>query len=153
MKKNNKKSGIKITSVNMKKIASYVVVGALVIAPPAIYYNYESQKELWCPSYIQSEEFTIGEDGGLYYYFAPGEHTILISRNDAFPHKIEKVEGYEIVSVEVNSWRDNNKVKYVNTKPVMVKLTGSNEEISYFDEFGTVIEEDEYQKILEKKDK
>lgn len=152
MKNSQKKKKIKMTSIN-KSIIAGIVSGAIVIVPSALYYGYESQKELWAPAYIQSEEFTVGEDGELYYYFAPGEHIILISRNDAFNRKIEKVDGYEIAGVEVNSWRDNNQVKYVNTKPVMVRLTGSNEEFSFFDEFGTVISEEEYQKVLEKKNK
>lgn len=150
---NNKKqrSNVKITSVNVKNILSSMAIGALVLVPMGLYYNYEYQGELWAPAYIDEEDYTRGEDGELYYYLGPGEHTMLISRNDALPHKIEKIDGYEIRKVEVNSWRDNNQVVYVNTEPVKVRLTEENDVFSFFDEFGEVVSEEEYQKVLEKR--
>lgn len=152
MKNNHRKKGVKITSVNTKKFIASAALGTLlVVVPSALYYGAEYQGELWAPAYLEDEDFTVGEDGELYYYLDVGEHTILVSRNDSLKHVIEKVDGYEISKVEVNSWRDNNSVTYVNTQPVKVKLTGKNDVFFFFDEFGTVVEEQEYQKVLAKR--
>ena len=147
---NKKKSYITITSMNTKELIAAIALGTLVLVSANQYYNYEYQGELWSPAYVHSEDLIVGEDLNLYYYFEPGKHTIEVSRNDLLHHEIENIEGYEIRRVEVNGWRHNNVVIYVNTKPVMAKLTGSNDVFSFFDEFGTVVEEEEYQKILEK---
>lgn len=149
---NQKKSQVTITSMNTKKMISSLALGALVLVSAQQYFSYEYQGELWAPAYVHSEDLIVGEDGSLYYYFEPGKHTIEVSRNDFFHHEIENVDGYEIRKVEVDGWRFNNRVIYVNTKPVMVRLTGYNETFSFFDEFGTVVGDEEYQKILEKKE-
>lgn len=149
MEKNKKKNKVTITSIDSKKIIAAAAIGALILVPK--YYDYEYKGEIWCPAYVQEEDLTVLEDGESYYYFEPGKHFIEVSRNDFFHHEINKVDGYEIRSVEVDGWRHNNTVVYVNTKPVMVKLTGGNEVFSYFDEFGIVVTDEEYQKILEKK--
>ena len=149
MGKNNKKNNVKITSIDSGKILAAVALGALILVPK--YYDYEYKGELWCPAYVHEDDLIVGEDGESYYYFEAGKHFIEVARNDFFHHEIEKVDGYEIRSVEVDGWKHSNVVIYVNTEPVMVKLTGGNDVFSYFDEFGTVVSEDEDQKVLEKK--
>lgn len=145
------KSGVTITSINTKKLIAALAIGSLVLVSINKYYNYEYQGELWAPAYIASEDLMLGEDGEYYYDLEPGKHTMLVSRNDLFHYEIENIDGYMIQRVETDFWRDNIKIVYVNTKPVRVKLTDSNDTFSYFDEFGTIIEDEEIQKKLEKK--
>lgn len=52
------------------------------------------------------------------------------------------MEGYEIESVEVIGWRNNNIVTYVNKEPVVVKATGVNNDGKVeFDNFGEVVKD------------
>ena len=90
------------------------------------------------PEYINSLKAFTTSDGKTYGSSDIGEHIITVSRNDVYPYKTEEIEGYAIKSVEINSYRDNNKITYVNTVPVFVEVTKTKDDKYEFNTFGTV---------------
>lgn len=123
-----------------KPITSTMVTGALIIgslAGTALYYNVETTKQVQEAGASQTPVFTT-DDGKTYGYFDVGEHIIKVSRNDAYTYTTEEIEGYTIKEVEVNSWRHNNQITYVNTVPVVVPATQSESGEYEFNTFGTV---------------
>ena len=103
----------------------------------ALYYNVETTKQVQPADTQQTPVFTT-KDGKTYGYFDVGEHVIKVSRNDAYTYKTTEIEGYMIKEVEVNSWRHNNQITYVNTVPVVVPATQSKNGEYEFNTFGTV---------------
>lgn len=103
----------------------------------ALYYNVETTKQVQPADTKQTPVFTT-KDGKTYGYFDVGEHVIKVSRNDAYTYKPNEIEGYIIKEVEVNSWRHNNQITYVNTVPVVVPATQSKNGEYEFNTFGTV---------------
>ena len=103
----------------------------------ALYYNVETTKQVQPADTQQTPVFTT-KDGKNYGYFDVGEHVIKVSRNDAYTYKPNEIEGYIIKEVEVNSWRHNNQITYVNTVPVVVPATQSENGEYEFNTFGTV---------------
>lgn len=103
----------------------------------ALYYNVETTKQVQPADTQQTPVFTT-KDGKTYGYFDVGEHLIKVSRNDAFTYRTEEIDGYTIKEVEVNSWRDNNQITYINTVPVVVPATQSKNGEYEFNTFGTV---------------
>ena len=103
----------------------------------ALYYNVETTKQVQPADTQQTPVFTT-KDGKTYGYFDVGEHVIKVSRNDAYTYKTTEIEGYMIKEVEVNSWRHNNQITYVNTVPVVVAATQSENGEYEFNTFGTV---------------
>ena len=81
------------------------------------------------------------ELGEICCYFDAGEHIIEISKNVAFNYKTEEIEGYAIKEVEINGWTRNNKITYVNTKPVIVVASKERKGKFEFNNFGIVINE------------
>lgn len=63
---------------------------------------------------------------------------IKVSRNDAYYHKSEEIEGYTIKEVEINGWRDNNTITYVNTEAVIVTATNEDNKLE-FNDFGKIV--------------
>lgn len=63
------------------------------------YESYSSQKANEIS--IDTSKLYIDNEGNITYHFDIGEHVVEVSRNDAFYHKIENVEGYVIETVEV----------------------------------------------------
>ena len=102
-----------------------------------LYYNVETTKQVQPADTQQTPVFTT-KDGKTYGYFDVGEHVIKVSRNDAYTYKPNEIEGYIIKEVEVNSWRHNNQITYVNTVPVVVPATQSKNGEYEFNTFGTV---------------
>lgn len=102
-----------------------------------VYYLHENKQQINAPVII-SENIFVNENGEYCYRFEPGQHSIKISRNDAVYHKIGEVEGYAIKEVEINGWRDNNKVTYVNVEPVIAIGTKDEDGFFYFNDFGRV---------------
>lgn len=131
---------------NKEKLLVLVPVGILLAG--CMIENYESVKQQG-DVHIDNNSIVTDDSGNIGYIFDVGEHRITVSRNDAFYHKISNVEGYQIESVEVKGWRDNNKVTYVNTVPVIVNVTKVGKDGQYyFDEFG--VPTDDKEKILQK---
>lgn len=124
-------------------IASGLLTAGIVIGTitgSILFYQYENKEQI-CEVNMDEENMFIGEDGEIYCYFDVGEHIIKISRNDTYCYKGEKVDGYVIKDVEINSWKDNNKITYVNKKPVIVKATKSKKGKIEFNDFGVVSNE------------
>ena len=119
-------------------LATCLMVGA-AYGTAGVYYSYDNQKQI-NETNVSEKGFIMNENDELCYLFGIGEHEIKISRNDALYHKIEQIDGYEIKEVEINGWRDNNKVTYVNTKPVLVVVTYDKDGNMKLDDFGTVYE-------------
>lgn len=122
------------------ELTSYLVTIALCVSTlggTALYYKHESIKQTHKTSIDYTKIFK-DENGKSYYYFDIGEHFITVSRNDAYYHKSEEIEGYVIKDVEINGWRDNNKITYVNIVPVIVEATNEKNGQFEFDDFGTI---------------
>ena len=100
-----------------------------------------NNKEQICETNINKNNIFKGEDGKFYCYFDIGEHLIIVSRNDGYYHKSEEIEGYIIKEVEINGWRDNNKITYINTIPVIVEATKEKNGELEFNDFGVVSNE------------
>lgn len=130
--------GIKKFEIHKPALSTILSISLFAgsIAGSALYYNVETTKQVQ-ETNQQTPTFTT-EDGKTYGYFDVGEHTIKVSRNDVYTYRTEEKEGYTIKEVEVNSWRDNNKITYVNTVPVVVPATQSKNGEYEFDSFGTV---------------
>lgn len=111
-----------------------------VITGSIIYYQHENKQQI-CEIDIDRTNIFKGEDGNIYCYFDVGEHIITISRNDAYYHKSEEVEGYVIKEVEINGLIDNNKITYINTVPVIVEASKEKNRQFEFNDFGIVSNE------------
>ena len=118
----------------MGTVSTVVLVAALVGGSIA-YYTYESQGQV-IKEPISNERIYINSRGQYCCRFEPGEHKIKISRNDSLYHKIKEKQGYAIQEVEINGWRDNNKVTYINTVPVIAIGKKDNNGDIMFDDFG-----------------
>lgn len=134
----------KLKRLSLYAIGPYIVGSGLVLASiggAVAYESYEKREEVSSED-TNTDNIYTNSDGELCCKFDVGEHKINISRNDAFYHKIEAVEGYEIESVEVIGWRNNNIVTYVNKEPVVVKATGVNNDGKVeFANFGEVVKD------------
>ena len=131
--------GIKKFEIHKPALSTILSISLFAgsIAGSALYYNVETTKQVRQEANQQTPTFTT-EDGKTYGYFDVGEHTIKVSRNDVYTYRTKEIEGYTIKEVEVNSWRDNNKITYVNTVPVVVLATQSKNGEYEFNTFGTV---------------
>ena len=121
-----------------------------IIGGNITYYMYENKKQI-CEKDFDNNIF-IDDSGNIKCYFDIGEHIIEVSRNDAYGYQSYNIEGYTIKNVEINGWRDNNVITYVNTEPVIVELTNDNNGKLEFNDFGKVEKENIKVKSL-KKDK
>lgn len=122
------------------KMAVPIVFGTVISITTCgsiFYYTYENKEQIDIK--IDNNKIFTDEDGKLKYYFDVGEHIIKISRNDAYYHKSENIEGYTIKDVEINGWRDNNQITYVNTVPVIATIT--DDKNLKFNDFGEVIKD------------
>lgn len=148
MEKKNKVRKLHMCKENIKDCAEYIAAGSIVVAilgGMTAYYlpdNFQDKVKQVSEADINTDDLEIAENGEMYYIFNEGEHKVKMSHNDSFYRHIEAVEGYEIVDVEVNGWRDNSKVTFVNTEPVKVKMTSDEDGQLKFDDFGEVIEEE-----------
>ena len=124
--------------VGSSVLASSLLLGSVFVGS-GFYYAYDSQKQIVDENIDSSDIFT-NENGEFCCHFNPGEHIIVISRNDAYFHKITEVEGYTIKEVDINGWRDNNIVTYVNVEPVTVIATMDKNGKLLFNNFGIVEE-------------
>ena len=131
--------GIKKFEIHKPALSTILSISLFAgsIAGSALYYNVETTKQIQEADDLKTPTFTT-EDGKTYGYFDVGEHTIKVSRNDVYTYRTEEIEGYTIKEVEVNSWRDNNQITYVNTVPVVVPATQSKDGEYEFNTFGTV---------------
>ena len=124
-----------------KRFASTILTTSITLSTiggVAFYYSYNNNQQI-CEQNITTDDTFINDNGEICYRFETGEHIIRISRNDAYYHKIEGVEGYTISEVEINGWRYNSKVTYVNTEPVIVVATVSKNGKLEFNNFGKVV--------------
>lgn len=148
MEKKNKIRKLNICKEKIKDCAEYIAGGAIVVVilgGMTAYYlpdNFQDKVKQVSEADINTDDLEIAENGEMYYVFNEGEHKVKMSHNDSFYRHIEAVEGYEIVDVEVNGWRDNSKVTFVNTEPVKVKMTSDEDGQLKFDDFGEIIEEE-----------
>lgn len=139
---------IKFSKENIKEFSAYLAMGSVVvgmIGGGSLYYlydNFSDNVKQSSDTDVNTDDLEITENGEMYYVFNEGEHKVKISHNDMFYRKIEAVEGYEIIDVQVNGWRDNSQVTFVNKVPVKVKMTGNEEGRLKFDSFGEVIEKE-----------
>lgn len=131
--------GIKKFEIHKPALSTILSISLFAgsIAGSALYYNVETTKQVQPADTQQTPVFTT-EDGKTYGYFDVGEHVVKVSRNDVYTYRTEEIEGYTIKEVEVNSWRDNNQITYVNTVPVVVLATQSKDGEYKFNTFGTV---------------
>lgn len=120
-----------------------------IIRGTILYYQYENHAQV-CEIEIDDNNIFVDEDGQIKCYFYAGEHIITISRNDAYYYRSEEIEGYSIKEVEINGWRDNNKITYVNIVPVIAIATKNEDGQLEFSDFGIVLSEKDIQKKLRK---
>ncbi len=139
---------IEFNKKKLKELAPYLVMGSITVGvcgAMSAYYladNFKNNIVQVGDSNINMDDMEVLDNGEMYYLFSEGEHKVKMSHNDAWYREIEQVEGYEIINVEVNGWRDNSQVTFVNKVPVKVKLTGSESGKLKFDDFGEVFEEE-----------
>ena len=119
-------------------ISASLMVGAA--AGTTFYYQYENIKQV-CEIDIDDTKIYRDENGEIFCYFDVGEHIIEISKNVAYNYKTEEIEGYTIKKVEINGWKNNNKITYVNTKPVIAVSTSERKGKFEFNNFGIVLNE------------
>ncbi|MBQ7141396.1 MAG: hypothetical protein IJO32_07850 [Bacilli bacterium] len=121
----------------IKKIATGAIGITFIIGANKFVYNYEVQYQDIETMY-KMENVVKDDSGKIYKIFEPGEHKITITRNDLI-YNSENFEGYIIESVkkDVLHLPMNLKIIYVNTEPVIVKATEVDDNIVYFNEFGT----------------
>lgn len=137
---------IKFNKDSIKELAPYMAFGTMVLGIAGIsgyYYlpdNFKDNIKQMGEADINIDDLEISDSGEMYYLFNEGEHRVQMSQNDAWHRKIESVEGYEIVGVEVNGWRDNSQVTFINKVPVRVRVTGSIDGSLKFDDFGEVLD-------------
>lgn len=139
---------IEFNKRKIKDLVPYFVMGSITLGICGVagaYYlpdNFNDNIKQIDDSNVNLGDMKITDSGELYYLFNEGEHKVKMSQNDAWYRKIETVEGYEITDVEVNGWRDNSQVTYVNKVPVKVRVTGQENGKLKFDDFGVVFEEE-----------
>ncbi len=139
---------IKFNIEKITNIVPYLIYGSItmgIIGGAFGYYlpdNFNDKVKQISDTDIDLDNVETSELGDMYYLFDVGEHKVVMSRNDMWYRKIEKVAGYEISEVEVNGWRDNSKVTFVNKVPVKAKVTASKDGQLKCDEFGIVTEEE-----------
>ena len=119
-------------------LSATLIVGAATTT--TLYYKYENIKQV-CETDIDETKIYRNELGEICCYFDIGEHIIEISKNVAYNYKTEEIEGYMIKEVEINGWRNNNKIIYINTKPVIVVATNERKDKLEFNNFGIVLNE------------
>lgn len=132
----------KLKKLSLNTIAPYIIGGEIVLGSigGTLAYEFYEKKEEVSSEEVNTEDIYTNEAGELCCEFDIGKHKISISRNDAFYHEIEAVEGYEIETVKITGWLNNNKVTYINKEPVVVKATGVNHDGKVeFARFGEVI--------------
>lgn len=139
---------MKIKNLKINEEAASLLLSAAMlmgsITGCILYYQHKNQEQV-CEINLENNIYN-DEYGKTYCCFEAGEHIITISRNDAYYHKSEIVEGYTIKEVEINGWRDNNKITYVNTVPVIVEATKDKDGKLTFNNFGMIISENNYTK-------
>lgn len=114
------------------------------------YYGYNNQTQV-IVSNIDDTDIFVNEQGQYCKVFAPKEHVIHISRNDAYYHKIKEIPGYTIQEVAIHGWRDNNQTTYVNVVPVIAVATKDKNGQFHFNKFGeTTVVLDEPKLVLKK---
>lgn len=116
-------------------LSATLVIGS--ITGSVLYYQHENKQQV-CEIKVDSTNIYEVENGKFYCYFDVGEHIITVSRNDAYYYKSEEIEGYAIKEVEINGWRDNNKITYVNIVPVFVEATKEKNGQFEFNNFGII---------------
>ena len=135
---------IKKLQIN-EELMSIILSATLMVGAATgttLYYKYENVKQVYVTD-IDDTKIYRNEKGEVYCYFDIGEHIIEISKNVAFDYKTEEIEGYIIKEVEINGWKNNNKITYVNTKPVIVIATNERKGKYEFNNFGIVLKEKE----------
>ena len=133
---------IKKIQIN-EELMSMIISATLMVGAAAgttFYYQYENVKQV-CEIDIDDTKIYRNELGEICCYFDVGEHIIEISKNVAFNYKTEEIEGYAIKEVEINGWKNNNKITYVNTKPVIVVASKERKGKFEFNNFGIVLNE------------
>lgn len=124
-----------------EKIVDLALTGAIALSTISgigLYYNYEKVYQSDETEY-SIEDVRTSLMGTKSYIFGIGEHKIIVSRNDFFPHEPDMFYGYKIESVETSGWRDNSKITYVNTLPVTVDATEKKNGELVFNSFGEVV--------------
>ena len=116
-------------------LSATLVIGS--ITGSVLYYQHENKQQV-CEINVDSTNIFEDENGKFYCYFDVGEHIITVSRNDVYYYKSKEIEGYAIKEVEINGWRDNNKITYVNTVPVIVEATKEKNGQFEFNNFGII---------------
>lgn len=116
-------------------LSATLVIGS--ITGSVLYYQHENKQQV-CKIKVDSTNIYEDENGKFYCYFDVGEHIITVSRNDAYYYKSEEIEGYAIKEVEINGWRDNNKITYINIVPVVVEATKEKNGQFEFNNFGII---------------
>jgi hypothetical protein len=125
-------------------LSATLIVGAATTT--TLYYKYENIKQV-CETDMDDTKIYRNELGEICCYFDVGEHIIEISKNVAYNYKTEEIEGYMIKKVEINGWKNNNKITYINTKPVIVVATNERKDKLEFNNFGIVLNEQNKTKI------
>lgn len=139
---------IKLNKEKIKEISSYLAMGSVVVGMlggGALYYlsdNFNDKVRQINDMNFNTDNLEITENGEMFYIFSEGEHQVKMSHNDMFFREIKEIEGYEIIDVKVNGWRDNSQVTFVNKLPVRVKLTSNENGEMKFDGFGEVIQKE-----------
>lgn len=139
---------IKFNKDSIKELAPYLAFGTMVLGIVGIsgyYYlpdNFNDNIKQIGDADINIDDLEISDSGDMYYLFNEGEHRVQMSQIDTLYRKIESIEGYEIVGVEVNGWRNNSQVTFINKVPVRAKVTSSTDGSLKFDDFGEVLEKE-----------
>lgn len=131
---------LKNISSNIKEIFPYIVGSSVVIATltgTICYYSYERITQVE-QNNLDMDDMDIDENGNIYYSFDVGEHKVTVSSNDFLYRQRDTIDGYTIENVEINGWRDNNQVTYVNQVPVIVKATSVKDGVVEFADFGEI---------------
>lgn len=133
---------IKNLKINREAISFLLTatLGISAITGSFVYYLHENTEQI-CEIDMNNSNIFKGKDGKIYCYFDIGEHNITISRNDMYYYKSVEIEGYSIKQVEINGWRDNNKITYANVVPVIVEATKEKNGRYEFSDFGVTFEE------------
>ena len=125
-------------------LSASLMVGAATTT--TLYYKYENVKQV-CEIDIDDTKIYRNELGEICCYFDIGEHVIEISKNVAYNYKTKEIEGYTTKEVEINGWKNNNKITYVNIKPVIVVATNERKGKYEFNDFGIALKEQHRTKI------
>lgn len=141
---------MKIKNLDINKDAISIVLSATIfvgsITGSIAFCQYENKQQICEVDTNVNNNIFKGENGNVYCYFGIGEHIIEVSRNDPYYYKTEEIEGYTIKKVEINGWKYNNKITYINTVPVVVEATIKKDGELEFNNFGTISKENNYTK-------